>query len=190
MLGEQEIDFHFSVLQPHIGFRHFKGRVSKLKQVMGCEHCNIQRYIVAVIAGLAPWDFTIAIHALMDFWYLAQAPTFDDTICEKIDAMLLEFHDHKFAIMEAGVCVGKGNRPILNWYIPELELMQSVISNIKANGAPINWTADHTEHTHIDVVKEPVDSGNNQNYEEQICHHLNQSDKCCCFDLATAIRDA
>lgn len=126
----------------------------------------------------------------MDFQYLAQAPTLDDTICAKIDAMLLKFHDHKFAIMEAGVYVGKGSRPILNWYIPKLKLMQSVVSNIKANGAPINWTADHTKHAHIDIVKELVDSGNNQKYEEQICHYLDQSDKCCYFDLATAIYDA
>ena len=190
MLGEPEIDFRFSVLQPHVGFRHFKGGVSKLKQVTGREHRNIQRYIVAVIAGSAPRDFTIAIRALMDFRYLAQAPTLDDAMCAKIDAALLEFHDHKFAIMGAGVRVGKGNRPILNWYIPKLELMQSVVSNIKANGAPINWTADHTEHAHIDVVKEPADSGNNQKYEEQICRHLDRSDKCRRFDLATAIRDA
>lgn len=189
-LSEAEIDFRFSVLQPHIGFRHFKDGVSRLKQVTGREHRNIQRYIVAVIAGAASPAFVIAIRSMMDFRYLAQAPEVDDIICDKIDTALLEFHNHKSAIMDAGVRVGKGNRPIENWYIPKLELMQSVVTNIKANGAAINWTADHTEHAHIEVIKDPAKSGNNQNYEEQICRYLDRSDKCRRFDLATAIRDA
>ena len=187
MLGEAEIDFRFSILQPHIGLRHFKDGVSRLKQVTGREHRNIQRYIVAIIAGAASQDFVIAIRSMMDFRYLAQAPKVEDIICDKIDAALLEFHDHKSAIMAAGVRVGKGNRPIENWYIPKLELMQSVVTNIKANGAAINWTADHTEHAHIEVVKDPTRAGNNQKYEEQICRNLDRSEKCRRFDLATAM---
>jgi len=190
MLGAQEIDFRFSVLQPHIGLRHFSEGVSRLKQVTGREHRNIQRYITAVIAGAAPQEFVVAIRSLMDFRYLAQAPVINDTVCNRIGAALSEFHKHKSVILEAGVRVGKGNRPILNWYIPKLELMQSVVSNIKANGAAINWTADHTEHAHIEVVKDPGKSGNNKKYEEQICRDLDRSDKCRRFDLATAIRDA
>ena len=189
-LGEQEIDFRFSVLQPHIGLRHFSEGVSRLKQVTGREHRNIQRYIITVIAGAAPRDFVVAIRSLMDFRYLAQAPVIDDIVCDRIGAALSEFHDHKSAIMEAGVRVGKRNRPILNWYIPKLELMQSVVANIKANGPAINWTADHTELAHIEVVKDPARSSNNKKYEEQICRDLDRSDKCERFDLATAIRDA
>ena len=190
LLGEQEIDFRFSVLQPHIGLRHFLEGVSRLKQVTGREHRNIQRYIIAVIAGAAPRNFVIAIRSLMDFRYLAQAPVIDDIVCDRIGAALSEFHNHKSAIMEVGVRVSKGNLPILNWYIPKLEFMQSVVSNIKTNGAAINWTADHMERAHIEVVKDPGKSGNNQKYEEQICRDLDRSDKRQRFDLATAIRDA
>jgi hypothetical protein len=190
MLGGQEIDFRFSVMQPHIGLRHFSEGVSRLKQVTGREHRNIQRYIIAIIAGAASRDFITAIRSLMDFRYLAQAPVIDDIVCDRIGAALSEFHDHKSAVMEAGVRVGKANRPILNWYIPKLELMQSVVPNIKANGPAINWTADHTEHAHIEVVKDPGRSGNNQNYEGQICRDLDRSDKCQRFDLATTIREA
>jgi hypothetical protein len=125
----------------------------------------------------------------MDFCYLSQAPEIDGIICKKIDAALFEFHNHKSAIMDAKVCVGKGNCPIENWYIPKLELMQSIAVNIKTNGTAINWSADHTEHVHIKVIKVPTKSGNNQNYELQICHHLNRTDKCHHFDLATAICD-
>ncbi|KAF9523039.1 hypothetical protein CPB83DRAFT_871812 [Crepidotus variabilis] len=80
--------------------------------------------------------FLIAIRALLDFRYLAQSTIIDDNIGKK------------------GL--------ILNWQIPKLEFLQSVVPNLRLNGVPIQWTADVTEHTHISVVKEPADSGNNQ----------------------------
>lgn len=65
-IGESEIDFRFSVLHPHTGFRYFAGGISKLKETMGQDHRNIQRYIVGIIAGAVPNPFVIAIRALMD----------------------------------------------------------------------------------------------------------------------------
>jgi hypothetical protein len=51
---------------------------------------------------------------MMDYHYLAQVPEVDDTICNIIDAAPLEFHNHKSAITDAKVHVGKGNCPIEN----------------------------------------------------------------------------
>ena len=50
-LGTAEIDFRFSVLQPVIGLRHFKGGISSLKQVTGRTHQDVQHFIVGVITG-------------------------------------------------------------------------------------------------------------------------------------------
>ena len=85
--------------------------------------------------------------------------------------------------------MGKGSRPIYNWHIPKLELLQSVIPNIRANGATIQFSADVTEHAHITEIKDPARVGNNQRYELQICRDLDHTDKMRRFDLATAIRD-
>jgi hypothetical protein len=189
-LGNQEIDFRFSVLHPHTGFRHFGEGVSGLKQVTGRDHRNLQRYVVGVIAGAAPDDFVIAIRSLLDFRYLAQAHVIDDNIRDRIRRALQQFHDHKQAILDAGVRTGKGNKPINNWHIPKLEMMQSVYSSIQANGVPLQWSADVTEHAHIEVVKQPGRSSNNRQYEEQICRTLDRLDKARTFDLATAIREA
>ncbi|KAG2743343.1 hypothetical protein P692DRAFT_201694648, partial [Suillus brevipes Sb2] len=70
--GAQELDFRFSILQCITGYHHFAGGISKLKQVTGRVHRNIQRYIVGLISGIAPRRFVIAIYALMDVRYLAQ----------------------------------------------------------------------------------------------------------------------
>ncbi|KIL54380.1 hypothetical protein M378DRAFT_182564, partial [Amanita muscaria Koide BX008] len=89
-----------------------------------------------------------------------------------------------------GARTGKGNRVIDNWYIPKLELLQSVTSNIRENGAAIQWSADATERCHVTEIKEPSRSSNNQEYESQICRFLDRADKCRRFDIATAIREA
>jgi hypothetical protein len=189
-VGRQEIDFRFSVLQPHIGLRHFKEGISALKQVTGREHRDIQRYIIGVIAGAVPKEFLVAIRALMDFRYLCQAEEIDEDGCNRILAALHEFHTYKQAVMEAGARVGKKNKPINNWHIPKLEFLQSVVPNIRANGAPIQWSADVTERAHITQIKNPARSSNKQEYENQICRNLDRADKCRRFDLATSVRDA
>ena len=189
-VGSAEIDFHFSILHPQTGFRQFHEGISKLKQVTGREHCDIQRYLVAVIADAVPRDFLIAIRALSDFRYFAQAPEISDEIRAVIDRALKEFHDHKDVIIKAGARVGKGGQVIDNWHIPKLELLQSITASIAESRAPIQWSADHTERCHITEIKDPSRSTNNQGYEAQICHHLDRDEKCRQFDLATAIREA
>jgi hypothetical protein len=158
--------------------------------VTGREYRDIQRYIIPVIAGAVPKPFLTAVRALMDFRYLAQAPEIDDNICKRITESLTEFHTHKSAIIKAGARCGKGKKVIDNWYIPKLEFLQSVVPSIRANGVAIQWSADLTEHAHITEIKDPAQATNNQNYESQICRHLDRADKCRRFDLATAVRDA
>jgi hypothetical protein len=56
-------------------------------------------------------------------------------------------------IIDAKARRGKGNSLITNWFIPKLELLQSVASNIRLNGVAIQWSADITENAHIHVAK-------------------------------------
>jgi len=189
-LGGAEIDFRFSVLHPHTAFRQFKEGISSLKQVTGREHRDVQRYIVPVIAGAVSKDFLKAIRFLLDFRYLAQAPVIDEDMCSKIEAALKGFHTHKQAILDAKARRGKGKSTIENWFIPKLEFLQSVVPSIRLNGAAIQWSADATEHAHIEVVKDPARGGNNRDYESQICRSLDRSDKIRNFDLATAVKEA
>jgi hypothetical protein len=191
VLTAPEIDFRFSVLPPRVGFRHFGEGIAKLKQVTGREHRNVQRYMICVIAGgAAPRDFVIALRALMDFRYLAQAPVVDENVCNMISAALEEFHNHKTAVLDAGGRLGAKRKVIPNFYIPKLELFQSVVPSIRANGANTQWSADVTEHAHITEIKIPADSTNNQNYEDQICRYLDRLDRIRRFDLATTIHEA
>ena len=189
VVGDAEIDFQFSVLHPH-RFHHFKEGISKLKQVTGCKHCDVQHYIIPIIAGAVLKCFLIAVCALTDFHYLSQAPEITDETCMKIQDALAEFHKHKDVIISAGGQIGKKRKVIDNWYIPKLKFMQSVVPNIHDNGVAMQWSADPAEHAHITEIKHPSKSTNNQDYESQLCHYLDHADKCRQFNLATAVHEA
>ena len=188
-VGKAEFDFRFAVLHPQTGFRHFKEGISSLKQVTGREHRDVQRYIVSIIADAVPGNFLVAIRALQDFRYNAQSYVVSEETCSSINYSLKEFHSHKQAILDAGARRGQKST-IDNWYIPKLEFFQSVVPNIRENGVSIQWSADTTEHANITAIKDPARSGNNQNYEPQICRYLDRLDKLRQFDLATSIREA
>ena len=86
VVGEDEIDYRFNLLQTLVGYRSFADGISKLKQVTGRDHRSIQQYILCTVAGAAPPRFLAAVHALLDFHYLAQMPVFDEQALTKLDA--------------------------------------------------------------------------------------------------------
>jgi len=188
IVGATEFDFRFSVLQPSTGFRHFPEGISQLKKVTGRTYRDVQRYLVGVIADIAPRGVVTAIRALMDFRYLAQAPIIDDEGCNAITTALNTFHAHKHAITDAGGRRGK-REPLTHWQIPKLELLQSVVPSIKQSGVPEQWSADLTEHAHITMIKNPARSSNNNNYDPQICRSLDRTERCFRFELATSLRE-
>lgn len=183
ILGAEELDFRFTLLQTCSGDRHFPDGITTLKQTSMRLHREVQRYIVGVVAGGIPKDALAAIRALTDFRYRSQAPRLTDKDIVEIQSSLQEFHDKKFALMEAGA---RGS--LDHWRIPKLEMMLAVAPSIPSMGALGQWSADVTEHAHIDVIKDPARSGNNQNFDGQICRYLDRQEKCQLFAQATAIR--
>jgi len=179
VVGGEELDYHFTLTRTSVGYRSFDKGVSKLKQVMGHDHHAIQRYIIGIVAGAVPPRFLIAIRGLLDFCYLAQMPSFNETVLSKLDAALQSFHDNKEAIIATGVRS--------HFKIPKLELLQHAVPSIRASGAVLQWSADVTEHAHVTEIKKLARAGNNQNYYSQIARHLDRAEKCTHFDVATRI---
>ena len=101
ILGSMEIDFRFIILKMLTGYRQFREGISKLKQVMGRDQQEVERYIVAVIVGGVPDGVILGIQYLMDFCYFGQAPILTSKTCGQMLECLKAFHSHKDAIMEA-----------------------------------------------------------------------------------------
>lgn len=118
---------------------------------------------------------------------MAQSPSPDDNLLTSIDQSLLIFHQNKDVIMSLGARMGT-KKPIDNWYIPKLELMQSITASTRKVGALIQWSADATEHAHISKIKDPMQHTNNNDYDPQICHHLDRLEKLQRFEIATTLK--
>ncbi|KAJ4492500.1 hypothetical protein C8R41DRAFT_919803 [Lentinula lateritia] len=189
-VGASHIDFRFSIHQPTVGYRHFQEGISSLKQVTGRTHRDIQRYLIPVISGAISAKFVTALRALLDFRYSGQAQRFSQTSSLRVQTALKEFHENKSVILELKARVNPKGKPIDHWEIPKLEFMQNVEPSIHASGPIMQWTADITEHAHITLVKDPARSGNNHDFEIQICRSLDRLDRVRRFDLMTAMKDA
>ena len=126
----------------------------------------------------------------MDFRYRVQAHRIMEMDIELIKSALQEFHSYKHSILNNGLCRGLANKPIDNWYVPKLKLMQNVVPSISRVGITIQWSADVTKHAHIVQIKDPARRSNNNNYNPQICRQLNRLEKCRNFELAAALKDS
>jgi hypothetical protein len=79
-------------------------------------------------------------------------------------------------------------KPIDNWFIPKLELLQSITSSTRKVGALIQWSADATEHTHVSEIKDPARHTNNNDYDPQICRYLDRQEKLRRFTITTTLK--
>ncbi|KAG1886158.1 hypothetical protein F4604DRAFT_1572394, partial [Suillus subluteus] len=131
--------------------------------------------------------FVIAIHALMDIRYMAQSPSPDENLLARIDRSLSIFHENKDIITSLGARMGT-KKPIDNWFILKLKLMQSITASTRKVGTLIQWSADTTEHAHISEIKDPVWHTNNNDYDPHICCHLDHQEKLRHFAIAMTLK--
>ncbi|KAG6369638.1 hypothetical protein JVT61DRAFT_12137 [Boletus reticuloceps] len=104
----------------------------------------------------------------MDFRYLVQAPVISSITRDRVAAALTDFHQHKHAILERGLHHGgKTDVPLDHFNIPMMEFMHHVVPSINNTGNIIQWSADTTEHAHIEVIKDPAAMTNNTNYDSK-----------------------
>ncbi|KAJ3912710.1 hypothetical protein F5877DRAFT_84526 [Lentinula edodes] len=171
-------------------YKLFKEGISSLKQVTGRAQRDVQRYLIPLISGAVIPKFITALRALMDFCYAGQAPRFNQVSVLRVQTALNEFHENKDIIQDLKAHVNPKGVPIIHWEIPKLEFMQSIAPSISASGPIMQWTADTTEHAHITLVKDSARSGNNHDFEVQICRHLDRQSRVRRFDLVTAMVDA
>ncbi|KAF8121699.1 hypothetical protein EV363DRAFT_1405629 [Boletus edulis] len=113
---------------------------------------------------------------LDDFRYLAQAHVLTSSTRDKIKDALAK---------------GAKSRAALDhWQIPKLKLMQSVAPSISQIGVPVQWSADTTEHAHVEMIKDPAASTNHHNFNLQICCYLDRIERCRAFETATRLSSA
>ncbi|KAG2144136.1 uncharacterized protein EDB93DRAFT_1105038 [Suillus bovinus] len=190
VVGEDELDARYKAHHKRVGTRHFGSGVSHINQMTCREHRDIERTIVATVAGAANTtpDFVHAIRFLTEFIYQAQSPVHTDSSIDAMVHSLHMFHTLKQAILDAGARRGKSGT-IDNFLIPKMELFHSFAGSIRDLGGLIQYSADVSERLLITHCKFPFERTSRQarNFTLQVVQILNRDETMRRFNLYTLL---
>lgn len=164
MLGEAEMDRRFMAMPKHSSLRHFKSGLSRVTQWTGNEHKEMEKVFIGAIAGGIDKLAVQAAQALMDFIYYSQFPTMDEDDLEKMDEMLIRFHNLKDIFKDAHI------RDHFN--IPKLHALVHYTYLIRLHGTPDGYNTETPERLHIDFAKVGYRASNKRNYLTQMTKHM------------------
>ena len=173
-LGSQEIDSRYRAQPPIHGVRHFSDGITKLSQVTGREHREVQKVLVPVVCGADTPDnrhVVVATRSLIDYVYTAQFPVISEEDIACMQDAILRFHDYK------GVFIDNGSRDPPNFQIPKLHALPHLIDDTRRSGAPDNFSTETPESLHIESCKEPWRASNKREVDEQILNYLTIKEK-------------
>ena len=159
-MDEEELDSRIRTLPPAFGTRHFKNGISSLSQVSGSERKDMARILLGCLVGRIPNDVMLTFRALLDFIYLAQYPTHDDTTLKYMTDALELFHKHKDVLVELGI------REHMN--IPKLHSLLHYVEAIRRLGCLDGLNTETSERLHIDYAKKAYNASNNRDYLPQM----------------------
>ena len=174
LMDEEELDCRIRTLPPAFGTRHFKNGISSLSQVSGSERKDMARILLGCLVGRIPNDVMLTFRALLDFIYLAQYPTHDDTTLKYMTDALELFHKHKDVLVELGI------REHMN--IPKLHSLLHYIDSIKNLGTTDNYNTEMFERLHIDCAKKAWRATNHRNERPQMVKWLERREKVAMFE--------
>lgn len=184
-LGAEELDRRLSVLQPRVGFRHFRNGFTRFRQHTGKETKDLERVFLGVIAGHENITRGImeAMRGFLDFIYLAQYESHSTETLGYLEEALRKFHRYKHHISESGVRSGPKRNG--EFHIPKIELMHHVKRLIELLGSAPQFSSEQTERCHIDMAKTPYKATNRKDYAEQMCRYLDRRERVRLFSALT-----
>ena len=174
-LDKKELDKRLKTLPPCFGVRHFKKGWSELSQVSGGERKDMAKVLLGCIVGKVPKEVETCYRALLDFIYISQYPSHNDTTLHYLQEALDLFHDHKHVLMDPKY----GLRTHLN--IPKFHSMVHYIDSIRAFGTTDNYNTEMFERFHIDYAKEAWRASNSRNEYPQMTLWLDRQEKIAMF---------
>ncbi|KAG8900172.1 hypothetical protein FRC01_010248 [Tulasnella sp. 417] len=130
----------------------------------GKEHKQMEKVFIGAIAGGIDKPAVQAARSLMDFIYYCQFPTLDEEDLEKMDELLLTFHNLKDIFLKLEVRE--------NFNIPKLHALVHYTYEIRLHGTPDGYNTETPEHLHIDLAKAGYRASNKRNYMSQMTKYM------------------
>ncbi|KAH9912266.1 uncharacterized protein B0H18DRAFT_1127404 [Fomitopsis serialis] len=174
VMDEKELDARIRCLPPAYGTRHFKNGISALSQVSGSERKDMARILLGCLVGRVPSAIIHTFHVLLDFIYLAQYPTHDETTLSYMDNILKTYHKHKSILKTLGI------REHLN--IPKFHSLHHYIDSIRNLGTTDNYNTEMFERLHIDCAKKAWRASNHRDARPQMVKWLDRQEKISMFE--------
>lgn len=160
VFGAAKIDARCHHLPPNHNIQLFMKGISSLSHVMGQQHSQMCRFLLGLILDIhlpnsaSPSCLLQAIHALLDFLYLAQCPCHSTKTLQLLDDTLLKFHENKDIFIDMGIRE--------HFKIPKLHLLCHYVMYIKLFWSTDNYNTQYTEHLHIDLTKDAYHATNHR----------------------------
>lgn len=174
LMDPAELDARIRCLPPYYGLRHFKNGISALSQVSGTERKHMARVLLGCLIGQVPKGVVLAIRSLLDFIYLAQYPTHNDTTLGYMEKALDVFHRNKKIFIELGI------REHIN--IPKFHSLLHYVQSIRKFGTTDNYNTEMFERFHIDFAKEGWRASNKRDERPQMILWLSRQEKVNAFE--------
>ncbi|KAJ7203429.1 hypothetical protein C8J57DRAFT_1101231 [Mycena rebaudengoi] len=173
--GEAELDARCRRLPPNHNIRLFMKGISHLNRVTGREHDQISRFLLGIIIDVRLPDghssirLVQAVHAILDFVYLAQYPLHTSETLDLLDDAKQRFHDNKSIFVDLGVRD--------NFNLPKLHSCDHYRFYIERFGTTDNYNTEYTERLHIDLAKDAYRATNMKDEFAQMTVWLERKEK-------------
>ncbi|KAJ3551364.1 hypothetical protein NM688_g4745 [Phlebia brevispora] len=156
LIGKDELDRRFKAIPDIPGLRHFHKGISHVSQWTGAEHKEMQKVLVALLAGAVDAKVLKVAQAIVDFIYYAQFQRHTTQTLEALKAALKTFHDNKKIFVELGV------REHFN--IPKIHSLVHYYEAILQKGSLDGYNTELPERLHIEFAKDAYRAGNRRDY--------------------------
>ncbi|KAH9949770.1 hypothetical protein B0H21DRAFT_834001 [Amylocystis lapponica] len=172
-MSSNELDCRIRCLPPAYGVRHFKNGISALSQISGTERKNMAKILLGCLVGILPKQGILACRGLLDFIYISQYSTHDDSTLKYLQDALDLFHQNKEYFIHTHM------RDHFN--IPKFHSLLHYVQSIKLLGTTDNYNTEMFERLHIDFAKEGWRASNQRDEFPQMTRWLSRQEKMTSF---------
>jgi hypothetical protein len=170
-----EIDARCQSLLPNHHISMFAKGISGLSRVTGKEQKNMSWLLLGLVMDLPIPDGQVspriiaAVHALLDFLFLAQFPSQTTNTITHLDNSLARFHNNKDVFIDHGICD--------HFNLPKLHSLLHYSPSIHLYGTTDNYNTEQTERLHIDFMKDTYCATNRKDEYSQMTTWLERRKK-------------
>src|SRR5258708_24892106 len=173
IFGAAVIDARCQALPPNHKILQFTKGITTLSRMSGHEHKNMCSILMGLVVdlpvpgGMDSACIIKAVHALLDFLFLAQYESHTSDTISQMQDQLRQFHENKVVFLDLGMH--------MQFNLLKLHSLSHYASSIELFGTTDNYNTEQLERLHIDLAKDAYCATNHKEEYSQMTKWL----ECC-----------